>query len=509
MNFFLDLCKWVINGSDEEQRLDGVHARTPNTFASVESIGETSSGQNSSASQHLPSYTATPSPHPKYQPRRRKLPENLSVTYKIPKHIEDLMKKDMVPEILNKPLSQSTYNDYFSTLLYAEDFYINKWAGFRLENVTLELEDAEVYERKQKNRNRKERDKKGHKILVKFKIDSIPEKRPCLLPRDFVFAQSLGSMAKHFEGVVYRVLKNNIVLAEFGGDFHSQHKLNNKYNVSFSFNRDPDCLKRAHQAIESASDSLFKDFIFPSDFTCRESFSPCLLFTCSFNIDQSQRSAVAAILSLNSAPPYLIEDSGASSGFESSRLKLVVLESVVQIYGSRNPSCRILICAPSNKTCDEMIKSLKNKIPESHMFRANAAFREKVDVPEDILPSCRYERVNSRFTCPPLDELLKFQVTFSTLRSSVLLSNVGIPSGHFSHIFLVDASFTTELEALVPLASLANTETAVVITGKNGQCCTWIRSDMSRSKGLKMSYFERLRKRQLYNSKNPKFIKIV
>lgn len=46
-----------------------------------------------------------------------------TTNYKIPKDIEDLIKKDIVPEVLKKPLFPSTYKDYFATLLYAEDFY--------------------------------------------------------------------------------------------------------------------------------------------------------------------------------------------------------------------------------------------------------------------------------------------------------------------------------------------------------------------------------------------------
>ncbi|KAM7249659.1 hypothetical protein ACFE04_027410 [Oxalis oulophora] len=480
--------------------------RKPDGSASVSSVESLklkslNPGQDPSASQPTPHRSATLSPHPKNQQRRSKyllVHENASATYKIPKHVKDLMKNGIVPpQVLNKPLSQSTYKDYFATLMYAEDFYIEKWTNFLLKNVTLELEDAEIYRKKQKHINRSE-----SKILVKFEIDSTPEHRPFLLSRDFVFAQPVDDKVNPFKGIIYRVVKSNIVLAEFGEDFHSHHKTTRKYNVSFSFNRV--CFKRAHDAIKSATDSLFKDFIFPSDLASRENFSPSLLFTCNFNLDQGQESAVAAILSLNSAPPYLIEDSRALSG--SSRLKSVVLESVLQIYGSRNPSCRILICAPANGTCDELMKRLKNKIPESHMFRAIAAFREKVNVPDDIIPSCRYKKDKDCFICPPINELQKFQVIFSTFVSSVQLRDKGIPSGHFSHIFLVDASWTIEPEALVPLASLANKNTAVVLMGNSGQCSSWVRSDIGRSKGLKMSYFERLRKRQLYNCHNPHFV---
>ena len=44
--------------------------------------------------------------------------------YIIPKDIKDSIEKDIVPGVLNKPLSPSTYTDYFAALLYAEDHYI-------------------------------------------------------------------------------------------------------------------------------------------------------------------------------------------------------------------------------------------------------------------------------------------------------------------------------------------------------------------------------------------------
>jgi helicase MOV-10 len=50
--------------------------------------------------------------------------KGMSPIYAIPKDIEDLIKRDKVPGVLNEPLSLSTYKDYFAALLYAEDFYI-------------------------------------------------------------------------------------------------------------------------------------------------------------------------------------------------------------------------------------------------------------------------------------------------------------------------------------------------------------------------------------------------
>lgn len=44
--------------------------------------------------------------------------------YLIPEDIKGLIQRDIVPEVLKKPLSPSTYKDYFASLLYAEDYYL-------------------------------------------------------------------------------------------------------------------------------------------------------------------------------------------------------------------------------------------------------------------------------------------------------------------------------------------------------------------------------------------------
>ena len=43
--------------------------------------------------------------------------------YMIPEDMKELIKKDIVPDVLKKPLSPLNYKDYFAALLYAEDYY--------------------------------------------------------------------------------------------------------------------------------------------------------------------------------------------------------------------------------------------------------------------------------------------------------------------------------------------------------------------------------------------------
>ncbi|GMJ09839.1 hypothetical protein HRI_004653100 [Hibiscus trionum] len=424
-------------------------------------------------------------------------PKDTLPIYMIPEDIEGLIKRDIVPEVLKKPLSPSTYKDYFAALLHAEDYYIEKWSDFELENATLELHPASIYEKSGEN-------KMGDKTFVVFKVDSLSKtRRPFLLSRDFVFAKRLGKEIEPFQGVIYRVRKSTTVLVEFGDEFHSQHDSTCRYNIRFSFNRV--CLKRAHQAIAAASASLIGKFLFPTI------SQHSLLYN--HDLDRDEKSTINRILNVRGSPPFLVKGplratyNGNSNSFSKqlSRTGQVVKEAVLQIY-QRHPESKILVCTPINSTCDVLTRSLKTEIPVSDIFRANAAFREIEGVPIDILPSCLYKRETECFSCPSLRELKEFRVIFSTFMSSYRLYNAGVPAGHFSHIFMVDASSATEPETVVALANFADESTTLIVTGAPGNRSSTVRSDIARQKGLRISYFERLCDLSSYKNGNSMFV---
>ncbi|TYH29514.1 hypothetical protein ES288_A01G018200v1 [Gossypium darwinii] len=433
-------------------------------------------------------------------------PKDTLPIYMIPKDIEDLIKRDIVPEVLKKPLSASTYQDFFAALLYAEDSYIEKWSSFELENVSMELHSATIYQKSGKNKHSKASKKMDDKTFAVFKVDSLSMTRPFLLSRDFVFAKRVGEETEPFQGVLYRVVKSTTILVEFGEEFHSQHHSTCRYNISFSFNRV--CLKRAHQAIAAVSASLIGKFLFPNSFSQHPMHNSEYYNLYDHNLNLDEKSAVHRILNIRAPPPFLVKGplcatfngNSESISKQLSRTGLVVKEAVLQIY-RRHPQSKILVCAPINSTCDVLTRSLKIDIPASDIFRANAAFREIEGVPIDILPSCLYKRDTECFSCPSLHELREFRVIFSTFTSSYRLYNAGISTGHFSHIFLVDASSSTEPETLVALANFADDSTTVIITGAPGNCSSTVRSDIAREKGLRISYFERLCKLSPFHSR--------
>ncbi|KAM7470150.1 hypothetical protein LguiA_008333 [Lonicera macranthoides] len=369
--------------------------------------------------------------------------------YMIPEDIKVLIQKDIVPGVLNKPLSPSNYSEYFAALLYAENYYIEKWDGFEMKNVSLQLHEAAIYGWKSKNKHLNRSDEKDNKIFVAFEIDYVPKRRPFLLSRDFASVRPSGGKVEPFQGIIYRVVKSNRVLVEFGEDFHSQHYSSCKYDVKFSFNRV--CLKRAHQAIAAAPDVLLRKFLFPEQLPKIYPIQTHVFVN--HELDMEQANAVRYIIRLQDPPPYLVE--GPLSVTDTKELPQY---------------------ASSSK---ELLRTGVVVREAFDMFRANAAFRD--GVPIYILLSCLYE--GECFSCPSPKELKKYKVILSTFMSSFRLHDEGIVAGHFSHIFLVDASSATEPETMVPLANLANERTAVVITGAPNSHSRWVRSNIAKQYG--------------------------
>ncbi|XP_078167239.1 putative RNA helicase SDE3 isoform X3 [Carex rostrata] len=453
-------------------------------------VVKSNSPKNSPASKPLPAeFIASSSSNAGPDPKE--IGEGGTQRYEIPKNIEEMMKNNIVPPVLKMPLSPHTYAGYFAALLYAEDFYCEKYSDYLLKDVALELREKPnpgLQDQSHKKKSKRGSNSKTQKNypFVAFEIKKVDEIRPFLLSRDHVHLKPVGKGIdfEPFHGILFR-FERGTILAEFKDDFHNQHKPLKRYDVSFSFNRV--CLKRAHRAVSAAASPLLTKILFPNITslpTLRGRVSP---------MDQILNHKLAPI-------PYLIEYEGPPSFTVTSPVTSLIKNVVLKIYESCKES-RILICAPKNRTCDDLVRLIMENVCEFDIFRANAAFREKELVPDDIMPACIYRR--ECFTCPPLDELQRFRIITSTFVSTFRLYNAGLKAGHFSHIFLLDASSAIEPVAIVALVDLVSEETVIVVTGSVQDQPRWVRSDIGRKHGLKESFFERLRRSEPYWSDNP------
>lgn len=179
---------------------------------------------------------------------------------------------------------------------------------------------------------------------------------------------------------------------------------------------------------------------------------------------------------------------------------VTAVEAILQILKLK-PRARILACAPSNSAADLIASRLAGVLTPDEMFRFYAPARFKDDAPDELL---KYTSVTpaGHFTAPPLPTLKRYRIIVTTCVSASFAHGVGMPRGHFSHIFIDEAGQATEPEVMIPIRTMADNGTNVVLSGDPKQLGPIIRSPIARDLGLEQSYIERLMERDAYGEPN-------
>jgi helicase MOV-10 len=175
-----------------------------------------------------------------------------------------------------------------------------------------------------------------------------------------------------------------------------------------------------------------------------------------------------------------------------------VVETIRQLL-IRYPQARILACAPSNAAADIIAVKLVD-IGRDELFRLNATSRELKSLPKTLHPFSLYND-NKVFATPTLEYLLKYRVVVSTCVSGGIPYGLGIRRGYFSHIFIDEAGQAMEPEVMIPIKTMANSSTNVILAGDNKQLGPSIRSGLAGDLGLKQSYLFRIMARDVYDLK--------
>jgi helicase MOV-10 len=121
----------------------------------------------------------------------------------------------------------------------------------------------------------------------------------------------------------------------------------------------------------------------------------------------------------------------------------------------RDPNARILACAPSNSAADLIAERLIGNLSPQQLFRLNAPSRSQNLMPKSLQ---RFSQTNNEgtFSVPTLPILSQFRVIVSTCISASVPYGMGMPRGHFSHIFLDEAGQACEPEAMIPIKTMAD-----------------------------------------------------
>jgi helicase MOV-10 len=175
---------------------------------------------------------------------------------------------------------------------------------------------------------------------------------------------------------------------------------------------------------------------------------------------------------------------------------ITIIEAIRQIVADF-PHARILACAPSNSAADLIALRLgAGGLTESELFRFYAPSRSKDQVSDSLKPyTCV---IDGHFSAPLVSRLKRYNVVVSTCVSASFAAGIGMPRGHFTHIFIDEAGQATEPEAFVSMM-IADCRTNVILSGDPKQLGPIIRSSFARDLGLEVSYLERLMSMPAYN----------
>lgn len=183
---------------------------------------------------------------------------------------------------------------------------------------------------------------------------------------------------------------------------------------------------------------------------------------------------------------------------------MTIVEAIRQILAS-DRQLKILACAPSNSAADLIASRLVSTrtnpgLNKGELFRFYAPSRSKEKVPDE-LKDFSYANPEGYMSVPPMDKMKRFRVIVTTAVSASATHSIGMPRGHFSHIFIDEAGQATEPEAFVSIKLMADPKTNIILSGDPKQLGPLIRSGVARNLGFETSYLERLMERDAYNLK--------
>eukprot|EP00899_Mesostigma_viride_P016727 jgi/Mesvir1/25055/Mv11899-RA.1 len=171
------------------------------------------------------------------------------------------------------------------------------------------------------------------------------------------------------------------------------------------------------------------------------------------------------------------------------------------------PGARVLVCAPSNVAADLLCARLAigtgqadgssssgggcRQLTPGSLFRLNAMMRNPKHMePRDVMSRFSDYR-DGCFCVPELPRLLGYRVVVATCISAGYLTSMGVPTGHFSHVFIDECGEALEPEALSALC-LAGPSTGIILAGDSQQLGPIVRSPIALQYRLDRSLLERV-----------------
>ncbi|RXW19457.1 hypothetical protein EST38_g6387 [Candolleomyces aberdarensis] len=379
--------------------------------------------------------------------------------------------KRLMPGVFNV----DTYGAWWQVLLYVEEEQVKQ----DLEQYALvDVELTANYPR------------------YELQVPGLAENRPSVLVGDFILVSHADSSVpleqrEWFEGRVHDVRMNDVVL-RFGDNFNIYR--GNKFDVRFVLNRLP--FRRMHHALVNK----FKPsrILFPSSRDVNgmqkvttQQISELRLHNRELQTDEEQMETVAAVLNLRpGSVPFVV------FGPPGTGKSVTIIEAIQQLL-DRDEDTKILACAPSNSAADQLAVKLMAR-GKLAVLRLNSLTRRYNDLPAILRDfSCINE--NKVFAMPPIEDILKYRVVVATCLTAAAPASMGMPRGHFSHIFVDEAGQGKEVEVVLPIKALGNENTNVILAGDDRQLGPVVNSPVASALGMKTSFLKRMMEREIYD----------
>ncbi|KAJ7676472.1 P-loop containing nucleoside triphosphate hydrolase protein [Mycena rosella] len=370
-------------------------------------------------------------------------------------------------------LDSKSYARHFKHLLWIEEFRMDR-----------DLEHYDISNAKLT----------AHNHFYLLDVPGLAEKRPSVLVGDRILVQKRGATLGHwFEGGVHFVRKEEVGL-RFNASFRMTSPAD-RFNVRFKLSRYP--LRRQHLAMDTAFSEARVLFPLPLHVPAGSYPTPASARLTVFNpLIATNAPQLQAVVSIVKRPPGSVPF--VIFGPPGTGKTVTMVEAIRQVLAA-DPHARILACAPSNSAADLIAHRLTALGPDA-LFRFYAPSRSKEQVALE-LREYTHARPDGHFSVPPLARMKRFRVVVATCVSASVVSGIGIPRGHYSHIFCDEAGQATEPEIMIAIKTMADSRTNVMLSGDPKQLGPIIRSAVARELGLETSYIERLMQREIYDEK--------
>lgn len=180
---------------------------------------------------------------------------------------------------------------------------------------------------------------------------------------------------------------------------------------------------------------------------------------------------------------------------------MTLVEAVMQL-NKLDKNSRVLVCASSNAAADIIAEYLanSNQYVPGDFIRFNGFLRAGQNLPETIYPFC----VDGE----DLHNVAMHRLIVSTCITAGQFFSLDLSIGHLTHVFIDEAGYCTEPEAMVPAILLALSKGGqLILVGDPNQLGPVLMSDVSINCGLDKSLLQRLMEMKLYSRDPVKFPK--